>query len=162
MASVVPDAGLSMTQSNSTISVRTDDDTVRVQYKPGETILNLKHKLHLLKGYPVDEQQLSFSGEAIVDTRLIEEFARETSPLCLNRVNMASVAGVGQSPSSHIYGRIKANNSARQCIGNIGIPPTGSSFGNHMYMDITGNGSSVQVLGDMTSFPPGFWLPQKD
>ncbi|KAJ9655449.1 nedd8-conjugating enzyme UBE2F [Coniosporium apollinis] len=162
MARPVPNAGSNTTLDELTISVRTEEGMVRVQYKPEDTILDLKLKLQELKGYPAERQQLCFPGEAVVDTRLIKEFARGTGPLYLNRVNVAPPAAVIQPRSTHSYSRIEGDESAQQYMGNIGVLPIGSSFGSHEYDNIRAKGRSLQVLGDMTSFPPGLGATQED
>jgi hypothetical protein len=139
-----------------------ENDTVLAKYKAEETIGNLKYRLLLLKDYPVDNQQLYYSGEAILDTRLIQDFALETGPLDLKTVNVASSAAASKPRSSHFYQGIRSEESAQQFVGNIGILSDGSSFGSHKYVDIRSSGHSMQVVGDMTSFPPGFGAARKD
>jgi hypothetical protein len=110
----------------------------------------------------MENAQLCYSGEAILDTRLIQDFARETGPLDLKTANMASSGAASQPRSSHSYQGVRSEESAQQFVGNIGIVSDGSSFGSHKYVDIRSSGNSMQVLGDMTSFPPGFGSTRKN
>jgi len=116
----------------------------------------------LLKDDPMEDAQLCYSGKAILDTRLIKDFAQEMGPLDLKTANMASSGAASQSRSSHSYQGVRSEELAQQFVGNIGILSDGSSFGSHKYVDIKSSGQSMQVLGDMTSFPPGFGATRKD
>lgn len=129
-----------------------EDGMVHVQYKLEEKILHLKHRLQMLKGYPVEKQQLCFSGVVIGDTRFIRDFALGIVRLCLDP---APPATGSQNQSRHSYTNFQTEGAARQYVGNIGSPQSGYSFGSHKYFDIKAKDNSKQVLGDMLDFPPG-------
>lgn len=154
---------LSLSKADDLLS---EDGMVHINYKPEETIFHLKHKLYMLKGYPVAKQQLCLSGKVIGDTRPIREFGLQIESLCLRRVNAATSAAaeshIGPIQSSHSYIGIEADRLAQQYLGNIGLLPEGSSFGSHTYKDIKAKVQSMQVLGDMASFPRDFGVPRKD
>jgi hypothetical protein len=132
-----------------------ENDIVQARYKPGETVGSLKYKLSLPEEYTMQDAQLCYSGEAIPDTRLIQDFAYKKGPLDLKMADMGSSRAASQNGSSHSYQGLQSEGSSRQYVGNIGVLSGGSSFGSHRYNDIKSSGDSKQVLGDMASFPPG-------